>query len=366
MNNNQISQKQGICMIAMFIIGTSSILVMALSAKMDTWIAILIAVGASALIVLIFARLISILPDKDFFQTLEFFFGKAGSKITILIFTWFAFDNCALVVRNYSQFIVTVGLKETPLIVIMFIVTIVSVIAVRSGVEVLGRWSESFILFIISFIIISVLLVSQNMKISNILPVFDNGIVPIAKGSLNVITFPLAETVIFLLVFPAFKAGISVKKIFLKGLLIGGSIIFIVSLTDMLVLGSTLSENVYYPTFCAMATVSYGDFFQRMEFIVAIVFIISVFFKLSIYLLGVCKGTANLLGFKDYRFIVIPITFLIINSAFSSFDSIIYYHEWTYKVWPYYAPIYQFIIPLILLLIIEIKRKKSKRVKSNE
>lgn len=362
MNNNHISQKQGICMIAMFIMGTSSILVMAVSAKMDTWIAILLAGGVSALLVLIFTRLISILPDKDFYQMLKFFFGKVGSKVIIFIFTWFAFDNCALVVRNYSQFIVTVGLKETPLIVIMFIVTILCAISVRSGIEVLGRWTEPFILFVISFIIISVLLVSQNMKITNILPVFDNGIAPIVKGSLNVITFPFTETVIFLLVFPAFKKGVSIKKIFLKGLLIGGSIIFIVSLTDMLVLGSSISENVYYSTFTAMSTVHYGDLFQRMEFITAIVFIISAFFKLSIYLLGVCKGTANLLGFKDYRFIVIPITFLVINVAFFSFDSIIYYHEWNFKVWPYYAPIYQVIIPLVLLITIEIKRKKKKRV----
>ncbi len=361
MNNEKISQKQAIVMIIMYIIGSSSLMVMGLEAKMDIWLAILLAMAVGALIMLIYARLLSLLPGKDFYDTLEFFLGKIGSKIFLFIITWFAFDLCAIVLRSYGQFVVTVGLPETPLVVAIFMIMIICAFAVRSGIEVIGRWSSQFVIFLIAFLFISVLLVSQNMNISNLLPVFDNGFAPIARGAFGVIAFPFAETVVFLLVFPAFKKDVSIKKVFLKGLFIGGGIILITSLTDMLVLGTNLSENDYYPTFSTMATVHYGDFLQRLEVLAAIVFIIAIFLKISILLFAASKGTAKLLGFQDHKFIVIPIAFLVVNLALISFDSMIFFHEWIFKAFPYYACVFEIVIPIILWIIIEIKNRKNKR-----
>lgn len=356
MNNGRITQKQGIYLIALFIIGDSSIMVMGFEAKRDIWISILCAGVACMLLMLIYSRLMSVLPDKGFFETLEFFIGKIGTKIILVVFTWYFFDSCYLILRNYGQFVVTVGLRETPLIIPMIMMLTICVIGVRLGIEVLGRWIRPFVFCVIAFILINVLLVSQNMQISNLLPVIDHGIGPIAKGTLGVITFPFAEVIVFLFAFPAFKQGNSVKKVFLYGLAIGGVIIFITSLTDILVLGHNIAENRFYPTFSTMATIQYGDFISRMEVITAIIFIVTVFVKISIYLLAICKGTTRLLGLKDYKFIVIPIAFLLVNFG-SSFDSTIYYHEWVFKVWPYYAPLFQIIIPILLLILIEIKRK---------
>lgn len=362
MNNDKISQKQAIAMFVMFIVGSSSLLVMGLEARMDIWIAILLAMASGAFVMLLYARLLSILPGKDFYETLEFFLGKVGSKVFFILLTWFALNLCATVLIHYGQFVITVGLPETPLVVVLFVMILVCAFAVRSGIEVIGRWSSQFVIFLISFLFISVLLVSQNMDLSNLLPVLDNGFPPILKGAFGVMTFPFAETMVFLLVFPAFKKGISIKKIYLKGLLIGGSVILITSLTDMLVLGCDIAENDYFPTYSTMATVHYGNFLQRLEVLAAIVFIIAVFLKISILLFAACKGTAKILGFQDYKFIVIPIIFLVVNLALTSFDSMIYLHEWAYKVFPYYSCVFTIIIPLILLIIIEIKHKKMKRL----
>lgn len=348
-------------MIIMFIIGSSSLMVMGLEAKMDIWIAILLAMAAGILIMLVYARLLSILPDKDFYETVEFFLGKVGSKIFLILLTWFAFDLCAIVLRNYGQFVVTVGLPETPLVVAMFMLILVCALAVRSGIEVIGRWSAQFVFYLIGFLLISILLVSQNMNFSNLLPVLENGLIPVAKGAFGVITFPFAETVVFLLVFPAFKKGTSVKKMLIKGLVIGGAVILVTSMTDMMVLGCNVVENVYYPTYTTMATVHYGDFVQRLEVFAAIVFIIAVFLKITILLFAASKGAAKIFGFKDHRFIVMPIAFLAVNVALISFDSMIYFHEWTFKVFPYYSCVFEIVIPLVLLIIIEIKHKKMKR-----
>jgi len=360
-NSVQISPKQGIVMILMFIIGSSSLMVMGLEAKMDIWIAILLAMAFAALIMLVYARLLSVLPGKGLYETLTYFLGKVGSKIFLGFLTWFAFDLCAIVLRNYGQFVVTVGLPETPMIVMMFIMMIVCAMAARSGIEAIGRWSNNFVIYLLLFILISVLLVSENMKISNILPVMDNGIGPVARGAFGVFGFPFAETVVFLLAFPAFKKGVPVKKIFLLGLVIGGGVILITSLADMLVLGTTIAGSVYYPTYTAMATIHYGEFLQRFEIIASIVFIVAVFLKLTVLLFAASKGVSQILGLEDHRHVVIPITFLVLNVAMFSFDSMIYFHEWTAKVFPFYASFFEILIPITLLIIIEIKKRRMSK-----
>jgi len=200
------------------------------------------------------------------------------------------------------------------------------------------------------------------MDTNNLFPIFDEGIKPILKGAFGVSTFPFLETVVFLLVFPKFNKGVSVEKVFLKGLLIGGLVILVTSVTDILVLGSTIAGNMFYPTYSTFSTIHIGDFIYRLEAIAAIVFVIAVFVKITILLYGACNGAARLFGIKDYRFIIIPICILIANSTTISSDDMIFNQEWGMKVWRYYGSIFEIVIPLIAYIIIEIRIKSMKSI----
>jgi len=179
--NVHLSQKQATLLMVMFIIGSSTLMVMGLEAKRDIWIAVILAMVAAALIMLIYVRLLTVCPDKNFFQTMEFYLGKVGSKIAIGLLTWFSLDLCSLVLRNYAKFIYTIALTETPLQLIMALMMVVCAISVKYGIDTIGHWSETATFAVIIFLIISVALVSENMDINSILPVFDEGIKPILK-----------------------------------------------------------------------------------------------------------------------------------------------------------------------------------------
>lgn len=360
MSKEVISGKQGVFMIVMFIIGSSSLMVMGLEAQRDIWIAILIATIVGTAIMFMYARILSMLPGKDLYETLEFFLGKIPSRIFVIITTWFIFDLGAIVLRNFSQFIVTVGLTETPIIVPMASMAATCAIGVKLGIEVLARWTELFITLVLVFIFVGSILLLKYFNFNNLRPVFYNGFGPILKGALGVITFPFGETVAFILAFPAFKKSASLYKIFPLGLLIGSGIIFIMSMAIILVIGVEAASRLYYPAYETLSRINLGEFLQRLEIIAALTFVLSVFLKISVLLMGACKGTARVLGFEDYRFLVIPIAALMVNQSYLSFDNMNEYHQWVFKVWPYYAPAFQIIVPLIILIIIEIKvRRKS-------
>jgi len=361
MNNNVITGRQTASLLAMFIIGSSSLMVIGSSAMKDIWLAILIAIAGGLVLSLIYARILSYLPGKDFFATLEYYLGKTAGKIFLVILTFYAFHLIALVLRNYGQFVATVGLPETPLTVIMAALLIVCVIAVRLGIEALARWTYRLLLFLLIFIVITILMLTDDMDINHILPPLNEGVGPLFTGAFGILAFPFAEIMIFLLALPGYKKKTRHYRIFCKGILIGGAAILAISVANILALGSERFISLYYPTYSALSIIQYGDFIQRLEMIAAGVFVISVFLKISVILLGASKGAAHIFGVRDYRPLVIPIALLALNYALISFDSMVYFFDWIQQAFPYWTALFCIFIPLLLLITIEMRRHLLKK-----
>ena len=130
---------------------------------------------------------------------------------------------------------------------------------------------------------------------------------------------------------------------------------------NLLVLGSKSAAISLFPTYETLSIIKIGEVFQRIEILAATGFIIAVFLKLSILLLAACKGISKILNLKDYRTIVFPVALMICNFSYFSFVNVAIFHDWTFKVFPYYSSIFEIIIPIIILITIEIKiRIKNK------
>jgi spore germination protein KB len=234
-----ISPNQATKLLIVHIIGSATLFIMGLEAKMDIWIAILVAIAVSTLLYCVYAKILSIIPQSDFYMTLEKLLGRPITIVFVLILTWFVFDFGAAVLTNYNNFVFTVGLPETPRIIISLSMMLMCAIAVKAGTETLGRLSQLFIVIIVGFILLVTPLMIGNADFSNIKPVFHNGIKPIFKGALGVITFPFDNIMVFLLVFPAFKKKTKIKKIYLTALYIAGGLLLITSTLNVLVISPT-------------------------------------------------------------------------------------------------------------------------------
>ncbi len=344
----------------MFIIGSSSLFVMGIQAKQDTWLAILLAIAVGLLIAAIYARLISILPGKDFYETLECFFGKVSSEIILIILTWFAIDLCNIVLQNFGHFIVTVGLPETPIKVVFFAMLLVTALATRYGIEVIGRYNRLFLIVVGAFIVISLYLALQKIEPTHLRPMLYGGLSPILQGAFSVFSFPIAEIVVFLLVLPALKPEESAYKMYLGGLLIGGLVILLTSTMDLLVIGTMNAEKSIFPTYEALSVLKAGKI-ERFEIIAATIFMLTIFIKITVLLVASCKGISKIFGLPDYRSVALPVTLLVGVLACISFHNIPAFRIWGQKVYPYYAALFQWILPLFIFVFIEIKYRILKR-----
>lgn len=365
MNREVIFYKQGMSLIVLFIIGSSSVFVMGLEAKKDIWIASILAILMALPLVLIYARLHYIFPDKDLFDIIEFCFGKILGKTVIAILTIFIFYWAADVMVNYGNFISVVTLVDTPQIIPMMALAFLCAWGIKEGIEVLGKWSELFLSINVIIIFVTVVLLIPKMDINNIRPVFYGGMKPILQGAFNSFSFPFAQIMAFSLIFSGLRGEKASYKIYILGLIIGGIILIILSLTNVLVIGVEHATRSYYPSYSTVARMNVGSILQRLEVIIALVFIFGGFIKISVLFLGTCKGVSKLFGHKDYRFIVIPITLLGINLSFFQYESILHYTEFQSETWLYFTSPFQVILPIVIWIITEIKVKRLNRNKIN-
>lgn len=358
MNKEIISDKQRIFVMVLFLVGSTSIFAPGLEAKKDAWIAIILAMIAIAPMIFIYGRLNSIFPNKDLLDIIEICFGKVIGKLTIVLFIWYVFYWVSDVLNNYSFFITVTALNKTPRITLVLCMIILCIWGIKEGIEVLGRWSEFFLVPLITFFIAIIFLSINNMNIDNIKPILNSDIKSLLEGSFSVFSQPFAQIIAFSIIFSGVEKEKSSYKVYFISLLISGTYMTILTLTNILVLGETDAISQYYPAYATAKVVNVGIMIQRIEILISTSFVLGGFIKVSILLMCGCKAVAKLFKYNDYRFIIVPFGLMVVNLSYFQYDSLMNYMEFNSKVWPYYFFPFQIIIPSIIWIIAELKNKR--------
>ena len=189
----------------------------------------------------------------------------------------------------------------------------------------------------------------SEMDINRLKPVFSNGFILILKGAFASLTFPFGETVIFTMVFSNISKVRNYNKTFLVGLGLGGLIIFLGTLRNILVLGSNRISMVYFPSVLSVSLINIGSLPQRLEVGILPVLLICVFTKIIICLFAVCNGISKIFGFDDYRFVATPVTLLMLSFSFFIYKSTMEMRAWTAISAPY-TFFFEAIIPLVIFV----------------
>lgn len=361
MQKEQLSDKEALIVFSSFILGSTLIVGIGGEAKNDAWIAGIIGVAMAIPMLLIYSRLINLYHGKGFFDVLDELLGKVLGKVVTIIYSWFAIHLGALVIHNFAQFIKTVALPETPIIISMIALGLVCIYAVRLGIEVISRTVAYFFPIIIFIIILVQLLSIPYLHFENLKPVLANGLKPVFKGAFTVFSFPFTETVLFLGLSSLLKTKKSTYKVIFGGVFFTTILILLLSVRNILILGN-LTGSLYFPAHVAVSMVNIGDFIQRIEVTVAIVLVFNVFVKSSICLLVACKGIAKIFNLQEYRSVVIQTGLLMIFLSYIIYDNIMLMEYWAFKVYPYYAFPMEVIIPIMIWITAEIKVKKAAKL----
>jgi len=361
MKNEAISERQAIVIIILFLLGNSLLLGSGNQAKQDAWIAVIIAIPFSIILALMFSRILSLYPGKDLFDIFQLVMGKFIGKILSILMIWFFFHDAALIFRVIGDFTNTLVFPDTPVIMPLIFFAMLVIWSLKAGIEVLGRWAEFFAWVVILIVIFVPVLSIPQMDISRLKPIL-NGVTPVLKGAFASFTYPFAQIVVFTMIFSNISKVKNHKKTFIVSILIGGGLIVLTVLRNLLVLGNDTLYRLYFHSTMAVSLISLG-LLERLEMTVIIVFLVCAFVKVSIATFAVCNGISKVFGFTDYKFIATPVVFLMLSFSFFVTKSTMEMNFFLSDIWPYYAFVFEVIIPLVIFIVAEIRHKSSKSSK---
>lgn len=321
----------------------------AAEAKMDAWMTPLVATIPGLILAVIMAKLAQMFPGLTLTQYIQLILGKyIGWGVGIAYLLWLVWTNI-LIIRTAVDFIVTAFMPETPIEVFIAILIFLTAWGVRAGLEVLGR-SASFLIpiFVGTFVLIFILLFHE-MDFLRLTPVLEDGIKPVVKGSITPIAWR-GEVVLMAFIWPYLNKPEQGLKATIWAVLAIGIILVFTSLGVTTIFGP-LSAQFRFPTFMLARYVSVANFIERLDAIIMAVWIAGAFVKIGIFYYVSCLILGELLNLQEYQAIVYPLGiiqgFQTIEIAANASILVMILA----RVWPYTAFIFEYIIPIGILMV---------------
>lgn len=359
MQNNKVSLNQIIFSIVLFNFGSSVVIGINTAVGQDSWLAIIFGAVMSVPLFLMYARIITIFPQKSLYEIAETLFGKIGGKIISGLFIWYAIHLAAMILRNFSEFVEISAMPETPQLPIMILMILTTIYIARSDIRAIGKWSVISILFVGVVVILTFLPSISSISLEGLLPIAEHSPSEIAEATFQTFAFPYAETVIFLCIGIQFKKENKPYRVLFHALIITLIIFLLVFFRNLALLGRAMMEDSIFPSYVMARVIEVGGFLARIEGSISSNFLFAGIVKISICLLAAAKGLSSMFNLSDHKPMVVPVGMLMLMLC-----AILYKNTMEmvafFDYYPYYAFPFQVIIPLIILVAGEIHNRKQK------
>ncbi|ATP39661.1 spore gernimation protein [Solibacillus sp. R5-41] len=368
MQNIKISSYQFLVLVTFFSMGTSILIipsVLAEGAKQDAWIAAIVGTIIGLIVIWLFCFIAQWFPNLTFIQINEKILGKWIGKAVSLLFVFMSFIYAASLLFYSGTFLNIHLMPNTPMTALNILLALVIVIGVRLGLETIARSAEIFIFFFFALFILLFLFILPEIKLENIQPIFEVGPRPILQSSLSLIEVTSVTTVVLLMIFPACINNIKqAKKSFYIGYLVGGFVIIILTFLSIAVLGAYSTAAEYHPSYELAKRINIGNFIQRIEALMAGIWILALFFKTILYFYAAVFGMAQIFNLKDYKPLTIPLGTIVVVLSLVIYPNVIYQEKWNATIGIFYSFAIGIVLPLLLIVVNALRKTHLKKGKS--
>jgi len=355
LEKGELSSTQLMFLVAGFIQG--SLLTLSFSkevVKHDIWIAAIASFLLNLPLAFVYLTLALKFPGQNLIQINDNIFGPYLGKLVSLQYICLFFMIIAANLWFVGDFIITFFMPETPILVVMIMFTFICAWAVRAGIEVFARMSFLLVLMTSLTALITFALLLKDTKFSYFLPIFEVPIYDFLHGTHILMAIPFNEVFVFTMVIPYVNKLKQVKSSVLYGLIIGGITFLIVVIRNTAVLGP-ISNIVTSPSMETVRLIDIGKIISRLEAIVAIAFLVTMFLKVAVFYYATVLGIAQLLKLRSYVPLVIPIGILGIIIALSYESSIQFIYTAT-NTYPIFSLPFYVVLPVLSLLIAKLRK----------
>ncbi|MGE7689910.1 endospore germination permease [Lysinibacillus sp. NPDC097214] len=360
MEKEIISSRQFMIITLLFSIGTAILIIPASvtsEAKQDAWIAAIIGVVISLPILKLFVALGNRTPTLTFVEANEKILGRFFGKFTAIGFILICLLSAGELLYFIGIFMKTEIMPETPTMAFAFMFSIIIIYAAFLGIEVFARSAEVLCPIFILIFIFFVIFISPSIQIENIQPIMETPKKSIFFSIIRFISlfsFPLA---VLLMIFPyTVNVQKSAQKGFYIGAIIGGIVLITTIALSILVLGPANTASRTFPSYSLAQRISIGNFLQRIEVIMAAMWIISIYIRTFMYFYASVIGIAQIFKIKNHRPLIFPLGMIILGLSQIVHPNIIHSDIYNRETWPMFSFVFMILLPIVLLLVAMIRK----------
>lgn len=363
--NEKVTLRQFNLLMILFIIGTSILLSPASLANFagnDAWLSAILSVGLGMIIVILFWMISRQFPNSNLVDISEQVLGKWIGKTLSLLFACFSLLSAATVLWVIGNFLVTQIMPATPMMFLHFLLMASVVYGVLLGIEVICRTAEIFFPYIVTLLMIIFFFSIPSVEIDQIRPLLDKGFKPVLEGALFDISVSMLPLIVLFMFYPKLVTdkNRAFPKVLISYLIAGGFIVAITFITTT-VLGVKITANQTYPTYVVAKSLNVEGLIQRAEVVIAVSWLLTIFFKLSLYFYASVTVLAQTLNLTTYRTITVPMGMLTVALSVIVYPSTTYANEWNESTWLWFALTFGIAYPLLLSFIGRIRGIKGKK-----
>lgn len=322
-------------------------------AKLDSYLCPIIGGLIGILFLIFYFKMINIDPNKNIVENIKTTFGSILGNIINIILGIFIFSLATLLYYDIINFIGSEYLFNTPSLAIAISVIVPIIYLLNKGLLVIGKTSSILFFLSIVFYLLSVLGLTFQGKMTNLLPFLENGVMPVVHGTLSYIAYSILP--IFLLtIIP--KKDINIKKGYEKRIIIFYLIVTIINFSVLFnvisVLGIDLASLYQYPDYHVLRRISIGGFIERIESLLAVQWIFCTFIMLVICFYYINQTLKQVFKFNKEKIInfSIPVISMILSLFIFKNNTIA--NEFTTYIYPLFLFIFLLGIPVILYIFI--------------
>lgn len=355
-----ITSNQAALLVAFTIIGDQIFFMasnLARIAHQDAWIGSMLGSLTGLLMTALYLILASRHPQEDFVQYSRVVAGKWIGGLIGLLYAYFFLQLVTYVLREFGEFIAATIMPETPISALLLFLLLISAWSVRNGPDVIARSAE-FLVFYFLLLMFPLLLTIPEMEPSALFPILERGIWPVIQASPGPASW-FGESMLILILFPLIADKRKAPRSILLAVAWSGILVSGINFLLVASLGYEVLTEQQFPFVTAARLISIGGFWERLDVIIVALWTIGDFVKLStLYYVGVA-AFARWFGLSDYRPLVLPLGAIIMLFAISQFDSMNEIHFFGATVFPRFGLTMELGIPLTILAIDIIRRRKE-------
>ncbi|MBU8757665.1 GerAB/ArcD/ProY family transporter [Priestia megaterium] len=365
MEKAKISASQLFILMVLFELGSALLVPLAIRAKQDAWLAILLGMIFSFALFFVYHKLYSYYPNLLPTEYMQKIMGKGIGTILAFIYILYFMYDASRVLRDFGEMLLTFAYPDTPLFIANALLMLVIIYTIRKGIEVIARSGE--LLFIFMYILAVagfILIVSSGLiDVANLKPALEKGLLPPLKVALSeTLYFPFTEAIVFTMILPYLNNSKKAKVTMLCATGLSGINLAITMLINVSVLGVNLTERSQFPLLSTVESIQVADFLERLDVFFMLAMVIGIFFKVSVLFYAAVIGTANLFKINSPSRLAYPLGIIILFMSMAIARNLQeHLHEGLYTAkFVLHIPLFT-IIPSLLLLIAFLKNRKKHR-----